>query len=201
VSPLDPRLPIIAREAKVKTCHVFHCWHAMRDMGAQFHPLAFAEFAGLTLDHVNAIMTALACNNAMPVKSVVVRGSRLPNDWTLPQEWQSWACEQRRWQPEDALAEAELFANYWQAKSGKDAVKVAWEKTWRNWVRNSHRPNGTYTGRVVTQVDRAASLRNTIALYERMGRDAETGEMRAELARLESNVVPIKQENRLFGSQ
>jgi hypothetical protein len=191
MTPIDPRLPIIAREAKVKTCHVFHCWHAMRDMGAHFHPLAFAEFAGLTLDHVNAIMTALACNNALPVKSTVVRGTRLPNDWTLPQAWQAWACEQRRWQPDDTLAEAELFANYWQAKSGKDAVKVAWEKTWRNWVRNSHRPDGTYTGRVVTQTDRAASLRKNIALYERMGREAETGDMRAELARLESNVAPI----------
>ena len=89
------------------------------------------------------------------------------------------------------MAEAELFANYWQDKSGAGAVKMAWEKTWRNWVRNSHRPDGTYTGRVVTQEDRAETLRKMIPLYERMGRESETVEMRAELARLESNVVPI----------
>jgi hypothetical protein len=26
------------------------------------------------------------------------------------------------------------FCNYWQAKSGKDATKLDWDKTFQNWV-------------------------------------------------------------------
>jgi hypothetical protein len=26
------------------------------------------------------------------------------------------------------------FCNYWQAKSGKDATKLDWDKTFKNWV-------------------------------------------------------------------
>lgn len=32
-----------------------------------------------------------------------------------------------------ARREAERFRNYWNAKSGKDATKLDWPATWRNW--------------------------------------------------------------------
>jgi hypothetical protein len=192
VTPFDPRLPLIAREAKVKTGHAYHCWHAMREPG--FHVAAFADFAGLEVRHVTAIMAAIGIHAPLIAKREVTRGTRLPNDWQLPEGWKAWAMAQRCWHPEETEAEAELFANYWQAKSGAGAVKLAWEKTWRNWVRQSHRPNGTNTGRIVTQADKVASLVKRIAIYEKLGREAETLEMRAELARLESNVVPINRQ-------
>jgi hypothetical protein len=163
----------------------------MREPG--FHVEAFAEFAGLETRHVTAIMAAIGIHAPLTAKrEAPVRGSRLANDWQLPDAWKQWAMEQRCWHPEETEAEAELFANYWQARSGAGAVKVAWVKTWRNWVRQSHRPNGTNTGRIVTAGDRVASLIKRIAIYEKLGREAETAEMRAELARLESNVVPIR---------
>jgi hypothetical protein len=28
------------------------------------------------------------------------------------------------------------FMNYWQSKSGKDATKIDWDKTFKNWVLN-----------------------------------------------------------------
>jgi hypothetical protein len=33
-----------------------------------------------------------------------------------------------------AETQAAKFKNYWMAKSGRDAVKLDWEKTWENWV-------------------------------------------------------------------
>ena len=68
MTPFDPRLLIIAAQAKVKTCHAFHCWHAMRDMGGNFHIGAFATFAGLECHHVAAIMAAIEYHAAALAK-------------------------------------------------------------------------------------------------------------------------------------
>ncbi|MDD9333336.1 MAG: hypothetical protein PV354_06640, partial [Bartonella sp.] len=34
-----------------------------------------------------------------------------------------------------ALWQEKKFRDYWQAKSGKEAKKVDWSATWRNWYR------------------------------------------------------------------
>ncbi|MFJ3057168.1 hypothetical protein [Herbaspirillum sp. NPDC087042] len=66
------------------------------------------------------------------------RGSRLLVDWQLPNEWEKWAMEhQQTWTVEHVSAEADKFRDYWVAKSGKDATKLDWFATWRNWVRNA----------------------------------------------------------------
>ena len=146
MTPFDPRLPIIAAEARVKTCHVFHCWHAMRDMGQSFHLTAFAQFAGLTDAHVTAIIAALTAHKALPgpKREASPRGTRLPLDWRLPDDWKAYAIEQRKWEPEEVEKEAASFADYWHSKAGQGAVKLDWRKTWINWVRNSHRADGEY---------------------------------------------------------
>ena len=145
MSPFDPRLPIIAAQARVRTTHVFHCFHAMREMGKAFHVEAFAQFAGLETRHVEAIIAALAEHEATPSKrSAGQRGTRLPTDWTLPDEWRDWAIEQKRWEPSAVADEAAGFADYWQSLSGARAAKLDWRKTWQNWVRNSRRPEGDY---------------------------------------------------------
>ena len=33
--------------------------------------------------------------------------------------------------------EAAKFADFWHAKAGKDAAKLDWCATWRNWCRNA----------------------------------------------------------------
>ncbi|WP_407954144.1 hypothetical protein [Aeromonas schubertii] len=38
---------------------------------------------------------------------------------------------------ERILTEAATFADYWQALPGAKAVKLDWEKTWRNWIRRA----------------------------------------------------------------
>jgi hypothetical protein len=191
VTPFDHRLPVIAAEARVKTCHVFHCWQAMREMGRRFHVAAFAQFAGLDNAHVAAIIAALETNDAMPDKRspLTRRAHRLADDWTVPDDWIDWAVAERRWSPTDAREEAEIFANYWQARSGAGAAKLDWRKTWQNWVRTSRRPNGDY--RLYTDaVDPRAHMERTAALYDRMGRTNEAKEIRDGLA-ASANVIPF----------
>jgi len=66
------------------------------------------------------------------------RGSRLANDWGLPNEWEYWANKER---PDlNAMQVADQFKDFWCAKPGKDGVKLDWAATWRNWVRNQKAP-------------------------------------------------------------
>jgi hypothetical protein len=66
------------------------------------------------------------------------RGTRLPKDWSLPESWMVWAIEERN--DLDILKTAEKFKDHWVAKAGKAGVKLDWEATWRNWVRDERRP-------------------------------------------------------------
>ena len=45
-----------------------------------------------------------------------------------------------------AEAEAERFRDFWTAKSGKDATKLDWSATWRNWVRRAAEQAPTMPG-------------------------------------------------------
>jgi hypothetical protein len=60
------------------------------------------------------------------------RGTRIPDGFTVTPEMVDWA---RVKTPHvDGRRETEKFINYWTAKSGKDATKVDWVATWRNWM-------------------------------------------------------------------
>ncbi len=64
------------------------------------------------------------------------KGNRLPPDWVLPRDWGEWAVNEGL--PEVTVrAEAAKFRDYWVAKPGRDAVKLDWQATWRNWVRKA----------------------------------------------------------------
>jgi|SRR6516164_437573 len=72
----------------------------------------------------------------MQSKKSEPRGSRLSSDWQLPRPFGNWALNEGY--TEDVIRkEAEKFRDYWVAKSGRDARKVDWFATWRNWLRNS----------------------------------------------------------------
>jgi len=64
---------------------------------------------------------------------------RLPDDWVLPMEYGSWAVSEG-WSESAVRLEADRFKDYWIAKAGRDAVKLDWLATWRNWIRNSKSP-------------------------------------------------------------
>lgn len=66
------------------------------------------------------------------------RGSRLPDDWDLPEGWRAWTAVNCPTATPDAISrQALMFANYWQAQPGAKACKLDWEKTWRNWCLKS----------------------------------------------------------------
>ncbi|WP_440110283.1 hypothetical protein [Acidovorax sp. BL-A-41-H1] len=68
------------------------------------------------------------------------RGTALPADWTLPDDWKTWAVNER---PDvDVVTVAESFRDFWIAKPGKDGRKTDWQATWRNWVRNQRAQPG-----------------------------------------------------------
>ncbi len=67
-------------------------------------------------------------------------GSRLPEDWQPDDSLLTWAAAKH---PEiDVRRETEKFRNHFHAKTGKDATKLDWGKTWQNWIMNSEKFNG-----------------------------------------------------------
>jgi hypothetical protein len=76
------------------------------------------------------------------------RGSRLAQDWFLNKSMGDWATQER---PDlDVRQVAEQFKDYWVAQAGQKGVKLDWDATWRNWVRNtkSVKPNPYDVGRL-----------------------------------------------------
>jgi uncharacterized protein YdaU (DUF1376 family) len=79
------------------------------------------------------------------------RGSRLPADFTVPEEWIKEGKEVRikAGLPSVNLsAEAEHFVDYWVSRAGRDGAKLDWRATWRNWCRNvrTTHANGNLNG-------------------------------------------------------
>jgi len=113
--------------------------------------------------------TKVSSGAARPPKPKL-KGSRLPTDFVVPEEWLVWAMERRKWTRSDAVAEGEKFSRHWKTKTGKDATKLDWFMTWQNWVDGSFRPDGTSThsAEPFNQADYEARL-------ERIGRRESTG--------------------------
>jgi len=64
------------------------------------------------------------------------RANRIPDGFAPSADMLAWATQRV---PTVVLAvETEKFINYWQAKSGRDAAKLDWAATWRNWMLNAY---------------------------------------------------------------
>lgn len=93
--------------------------------------------------------TPVPSRNADPPASGRKRGTRLPDDFAITADMKTWFAE--NCPSVDGPRETEKFRNYWRAKSGKDAAKVDWPATWRNWMltateRAGPNPRGPFTG-------------------------------------------------------
>lgn len=60
------------------------------------------------------------------------RGTRIPDDFAVTADMVAWA--QANAPHADGRLQTTKFVNYWRAKAGRDAVKVDWAATWRNWM-------------------------------------------------------------------
>lgn len=73
------------------------------------------------------------------------RGTRLPADW-VPTEDQIQFCKASR-SDLNPQTSADRFRDYWISQPGAKGVKLDWDATWRNWVRNERAsPNAQATG-------------------------------------------------------
>jgi uncharacterized protein YdaU (DUF1376 family) len=74
-------------------------------------------------------------NDTEPKTQKKKLGSRLAQDWVLLKPWGEWAQQER---PDlDVRKVADQFKDYWIAQPSQKGVKLDWEATWRNWVRNT----------------------------------------------------------------
>src|SRR5437868_1323774 len=63
------------------------------------------------------------------------RATRLPDDW-IPSEADLAFAVGRGLSIAQIETEALKFRNHWTSKSGKDATKTNWARTWENWILN-----------------------------------------------------------------
>ena len=62
-------------------------------------------------------------------------GTRISDDFTPDASLRDWAAKQA---PHvDVDRETANFVDYWAAKSGKDATKLDWRRTWQKWMRKA----------------------------------------------------------------
>lgn len=70
------------------------------------------------------------------------RGSRLPVDFVLPEDWISFCQTERK-----DLVPAKVFEefkDYWTALPAGKGTKTDWTATWRNWVRRQSAPKQSF---------------------------------------------------------
>jgi len=65
------------------------------------------------------------------------RGSRLPEDWSLPDDWRQWTRVTYPHTTDDIVSNlADEFRDYWISVPGQRGLKANWEATWRNRCRD-----------------------------------------------------------------
>ncbi|WP_273783817.1 DUF1376 domain-containing protein [Bartonella sp. AU15XJBT] len=92
-------------------------------------------------EHENACATAPQAEaRGVPLPQIVAQKttpSSVPKGHRLPETWQAdiKAAVSEGLSESQAQWQAKKFRDYWQAKSGKEALKADWQATWRNWFR------------------------------------------------------------------
>lgn len=92
----------------------------------------------------DAFCAADASAKKSPQPKSSARGSRLPQSWAPTPKDYAFASSQGL-TGQEINNEADRFRDYWIAATGRNATKLDWEATWRNWIRN-RRPAGKASG-------------------------------------------------------
>jgi hypothetical protein len=124
-----------------------------------------------------SFLVAAKENASSNASSIRKRGTYLAADWQPNEAGIAYAL-QRLGGMARVRNEIEKFKNYWTAKSGKDATKVDWDATWRNWILNcAERSNGNGKSAIGEKFD------ELITRAEALERDRGFGEPAAEAER------------------
>jgi len=103
------------------------------------------------------------------------RGTRLPENWTLPKAYGEWALE-NGWAESVVREQADRFHDYWIGKAGSSAAKLDWLATWRNWMRQSSKQSSSKSNGRPSGHDRlSAGLRAAARFNQERGLDNGTG--------------------------
>lgn len=85
----------------------------------------------------NLISNKKTDSTAPSKRGNVSRGTRLPDDWQPSESLWAWGKEKL---PEaDLRFETAAFKDYWAAQPGSRGIKLDWDKTWKNWIREAVR--------------------------------------------------------------
>lgn len=69
------------------------------------------------------------------------RGARIRPNWTPTPKDYAFASSEGMTR-EEINREADTFRDYWISASGRNAAKLDWEATWRNWIRRNNKRSG-----------------------------------------------------------
>ena len=133
--------------------------------------------------------TSHTTQNTKPKKEQQ-RGSRLPADWKPDSDLAEWSKAER---PDLDLRRVLMeFRDYWTAVAGAKGVKLNWDATWRNWVRNQKAEKQTFAQQAA-DIARVTTPSSVIQLEsaKRVSEELSTGkpptlEQLAALAKLKA---------------
>jgi hypothetical protein len=120
-----------AGKTQISICNYSRYQEAGRSEDAAGTHGGRSEDALKTPVHQDTNTSSLRSEVAPPAKK---KATRLPENWSLPRAWGQWAVSEG-YSEAVIRIEAEKFRDHWISKSGKDAAKLDWFATWRNWIR------------------------------------------------------------------
>lgn len=93
------------------------------------------------------------------------KGTRIPDNFAPDAAMRAWA--QAKVPNVNLARETEKFCNYWRAKGGREARKLDWSATWRNWMLNADDSLQRTNGRAMTDREQSMSFLASVARGER----------------------------------
>ncbi len=96
------------------------------------------------------------------------RGTRIPDPFVVTTEMREWAAGRAPLVQVDESTER--FVNHWRAKAGKDATKLDWPATWRNWLLKDQDDRANRRGRL-SPMERAAQTAAAGRRFAEAGRE------------------------------
>ncbi len=105
-------------------------------------------------------------SEAKSKKKQQARGARLPADWKPNDAMLAWATAER---PDLVMRKAiDSFTDYWHGVAGAKGVKLDWDATFRNWIRdqrgfNGKRPDAAPAGRRMATLTKLEEMKRGLA--------------------------------------
>jgi hypothetical protein len=92
------------------------------------------KWTGVESDGHNAEAEAEAeAGKSRSLSSAKTKGTRIPESFIVTDEHKAWAMKKAMPDPDSFI---EGFCDYWKGRPGAGGLKLDWDATFRNWIRN-----------------------------------------------------------------